>query len=94
MQDVRLVLLYGSTFPYRGVVGEWLKKDVLRASGGRDPRGLGDVDRALTYAADLVPAVDGVGRLPVGWLAGVCPQFGDEPAGGQAALPPGRRHRH
>jgi hypothetical protein len=27
MQDVRRVLLYGSTFPYWDVVGAWLKVD-------------------------------------------------------------------
>ncbi|MER5475158.1 hypothetical protein [Streptomyces sp. NPDC002685] len=48
-------------------------------------------DRALAYAADLVTAIDGVDRLLAWWLTEVCPQFGDEPAGGRAVLLPGRR---
>jgi len=57
MQDVRCMLLYGSTFPYRDVVEAWLKTDVLRASRVATHRELGDVDRPLAYAAGPVPAV-------------------------------------
>jgi len=39
-----------------------------------------------------VPAIDGVDRLLAWWLTEVRPQFGDEPAGGQAVLLPSRRH--
>ncbi|WP_328674148.1 hypothetical protein [Streptomyces sp. NBC_00328] len=39
-----------------------------------------------------MPAIDGVDRLPAWWLTEVRPQFGDEPAGGQAVLLPSRRH--
>ncbi|MDX3246145.1 hypothetical protein PV408_31315 [Streptomyces sp. ME18-1-4] len=49
--------LYGSTFPRRDVIEAWLKIDVLRASRVGIHRELGDVDRALAYAAGLVPAV-------------------------------------
>ncbi|MFI5475542.1 C39 family peptidase [Streptomyces cacaoi] len=33
------MLLCGSTFPRRDVIGAWLKRDALRASRGRDPSG-------------------------------------------------------
>ncbi|MCT9011148.1 hypothetical protein [Streptomyces rhizosphaerihabitans] len=39
-----------------------------------------------------MPAIDGVDRLLAWWLTEVRPQFGDEPAGGQAVLLPSRRH--
>ncbi|MGW1728222.1 hypothetical protein ACWCQK_35705 [Streptomyces sp. NPDC002306] len=38
-----------------------------------------------------MPVIDGVDRLLGWWLSEVCPQFGDELAGGQAGLLPGRR---
>ncbi|GAA0297348.1 hypothetical protein GCM10009540_15690 [Streptomyces turgidiscabies] len=37
MQDVRCMLPYGSTFPYRESTGTWLKRDVHRESGCWDP---------------------------------------------------------
>lgn len=45
------MLLCGSTFPRRDVIGAWLKRDTLRASRGRDPREAVDADRTLAYAA-------------------------------------------
>jgi hypothetical protein len=58
MQDVRYMLLEGSTFPCRDAIEAWPKTDVLRASGGLEVgihRRLGDADRPLAYAADPVP---------------------------------------
>lgn len=57
MQDVRPVLLYGSTFPCRDVTEGRLKKTY---SGHREVGihwELRDVDRPPAYAAGLVPAV-------------------------------------
>ncbi|MGW3669190.1 tyrosine-type recombinase/integrase [Streptomyces sp. NPDC005141] len=58
---------------------------VLHVRCGKGARGSGPRQR-------LVPAIDGVDRLLAWWLTEVRPQFGDEPAGGQAVLLPSRRH--
>ncbi len=70
-------------------VGDWYRqagtRGMLHVRCGKGAKGSGPRQR-------LVPAIDGVDRLLAWWLSQVRGQFGDELAGGRAALLPSRFH--
>ncbi|MFF8946725.1 tyrosine-type recombinase/integrase [Streptomyces sp. NPDC014864] len=69
----------GDWYPHAGTRG------MLHVRCGKGAKGSGPRPR-------LVPAIDGVDRLLAWWLSQVRWQFGDELAGGRAALLPSRFH--